>query len=79
MMQGTAGDVLAGFNSATDNDVMSAQYEMHDMDSSRDAMAGATFYNKTHGELQRRWERPAAAVGKGLGAFAMNMLSEASV
>ncbi|MDR1433649.1 hypothetical protein [Candidatus Endomicrobiellum devescovinae] len=69
-MMGKGNDVLSAMNSTTDADVIPAGYKSYDVDSNPDEIARARTYNKKLGEMHNRWGKPAATVGKGLGAFA---------
>lgn len=69
-MLGKGGDFMAGVNSTSDSDVIQPGYKSFDVDSSPDEIARARTYNKRLQDLSGKWSKPAAAIGKGLGAFA---------
>jgi hypothetical protein len=66
---GSGGEFMKGMNSTSDSDVIQPGYKSFDVDSSPDEIARARTYNKSR-QNSARWAKPAAAVGKGLGAFA---------
>jgi hypothetical protein len=69
-MLGKGGDFMAGVNSTSDDDIVKPGYKTYDLENSPDEIARAKAYNKKLEGLSGRWSKPAAAIGKGLGAFA---------
>jgi hypothetical protein len=69
-MMGKGGEFMEGLKSTSDRDVINPNYKTYDIDSSGEEISRARAYNKKLQRLSERWSKPAAGVGKGLGAFA---------